>query len=134
MGRKRIDVVLKSRKGVSMIEFKGSCHCGNISFTFKHEKIETGLRCNCSMCRRKGAVMSSFILAPEELTINEKGSSLGLYQFDTKIAKHFFCKNCGIYPFHETVRKPGNYRVNLGCIDEIDTNDLKVDVFDGKSL
>jgi len=78
--------------------------------------------------------MSSFTLSPQELEIKVDNDALGLYQFDTKIAKHHFCKTCGIYPFHETIRMPGHYRVNLGCIDEIDTNALTVDVFNGKSL
>jgi len=117
-----------------MITYNGSCHCGNISFSFEHEKIDSGLRCNCSICRRKGAVMSGFTLALEELNIKDNNDSLSLYQFDTKVAKHYFCKNCGIYPFHETLRKPGNYRVNLGCIDGLDTNDLKIEIFDGKSI
>lgn len=117
-----------------MITYIGSCHCGNIAFSFAHEKITTGLRCNCSMCKRKGAVMSDFTLAPEEININSKDNSLGLYQFDSKVAKHYFCKTCGIYPFHETMRVPGQFRVNLGCIDEIDSNALIVDIFDGKSI
>jgi len=78
--------------------------------------------------------MSEFALAPEELQIDADDDALGLYQFDTKVAKHFFCKHCGIYPFHETMRQPGYYRVNLGCIDEIDTNTFGYSVFDGKSL
>lgn len=78
--------------------------------------------------------MSDFTIAPEEFNIKENNNSLGLYQFGSKVAKHYFCKTCGIYPFHETVRKPGNYRVNLGCINEMDTNDLKVEIFDGKSI
>ena len=78
--------------------------------------------------------MSSSTLAPEDLQIKAKDGALGVYQFDTKIAKHYFCNTCGIYPFHETMRQPGYYRVNLGCIDEVDTNSLDVDVFDGKSI
>ena len=78
--------------------------------------------------------MSNFTLAPEGLNIKENNSSLGLYQFGSKVAKHYFCKTCGIYTFHETMRNPGNYRVNLGCINEIDTNDLKVEIFDGISI
>lgn len=117
-----------------MIKYNGSCHCGNIKFSFEHKPIESGLRCNCSICRRKGAAMSEFTLAPEELTIKVEEDSLTVYQFDTKVAKHYFCNQCGIYPFHETLRKPGNYRVNLGCIDEIDTNTLNISIFDGKSL
>lgn len=117
-----------------MKQYEGSCHCGAISFAFQHVDITTGLRCNCSICKRKGAVMTDFFIAPTELNINAEKGVLGLYQFDSKVAKHYFCKTCGIYPFHETVRKPGHFRVNLGCIDEIDTESLDIDVFDGRSL
>ena len=113
---------------------QGGCHCGAVRFSYEGEAITKGLRCNCSICRRKGAVMSSEIIAPEQITIEADESVLGLYQFDTKIAKHYFCKQCGIYTFHETVRKPGHYRVNLGCIDDIDIFDMDVDLFDGKHL
>ena len=117
-----------------MKTYQGACHCGAVSFSFKHKEIENGLRCNCSICRRKGAVMSEFVISPDEIDIKVDNGELGVYQFDTKIAKHYFCKTCGIYPFHETMRKPGYYRVNLGCIDEINTIEIKIDVFDGQSI
>ena len=78
--------------------------------------------------------MSSFMLAPEQLKITADRGVLAIYQFDTKVAKHYFCKTCGIYPFHETLRQPGHYRVNLGCIDDLETDALAITVFDGKSL
>jgi len=59
---------------------------------------------------------------------------LGLYQFGIKTAKHYFCKECGIYTFHETARVPGHYRVNLGCIEGVDSFALEADIFDGKHL
>lgn len=117
-----------------MKTYKGSCHCGAISFSFQQGEITDGVRCNCSICRRKGAVMSTFTLAPEELDIIADSDAIGLYQFGNKVAKHFFCKVCGIYPFHETMRKPGHFRVNLGCVDDVDTFSLPVEIFDGASL
>jgi hypothetical protein len=117
-----------------MSRYKGSCHCKNITFEFDADTISDGLRCNCSICRRKGTVMSSFVLAGDELDIEAGSEDLGVYEFGTGVAKHFFCKNCGIYTFHETLRVPGKFRVNLGCVDEVDVFDLKVDVFDGKAL
>ena len=78
--------------------------------------------------------MSGEIIAPEALQIEAEEGALGLYQFGDKTAKHFFCKNCGIYTFHQTVRKPGHYRVNLGCLDGVDVFSLDADVFDGKHL
>jgi len=117
-----------------MKTYRGTCHCGAISFAFEHDEIKSGLRCNCSICKRKGAVMSEFTIQPENIKFKVENGALGLYQFDTNIAKHYFCKTCGIYPFHQTMRKPGHYRVNLGCIDEIDTSAINVDIFDGKSI
>lgn len=112
--------------------YSGSCHCGSIRFQFKGEKISRGLRCNCSICRRKGAMMSPYAIAPQQITIIASEGKLGIYQFGLKTAKHYFCKECGIYPFHETARVPGHFRVNLGCVEGIDVFLLEADLFDGK--
>jgi len=114
--------------------YQGSCHCGAVKFSYTGEEITRGLRCNCSICSRKGAMMSTEVIAPEALDIQAGEGVLGLYQFGDRVASHFFCKNCGIYTFHQTVRKPGHYRVNLGCIDGVDVFALDADLFDGKHL
>ncbi|MDR3411736.1 MAG: GFA family protein [Formivibrio sp.] len=118
-----------------MKEYKGSCHCGAIRFTFTGPAlIERGLRCNCSVCRRKGAAMSPFMVASDEIKIEVQDDALATYAFGCQVAKHHFCKICGIYPFHQTLRKPGHYRVNLGCVEGLDSTALPCDVFDGASL
>lgn len=114
--------------------YQGRCHCGAVSFAYDGDQIEKGLRCNCSICARKGAMMSPQMIPQEQLQIDADEGALGLYQFGAKTAKHYFCKQCGIYTFHETARAPGHYRVNLGCIDDLDTDGFEVDVFDGKHL
>jgi len=78
--------------------------------------------------------MSTFTIAPSDFHIKCSDEILSLYQFDTKTAKHYFCTNCGIYPFHQSSLKLDQYRVNLGCVDNVDTSQLLVDVFDGKSI
>ncbi len=78
--------------------------------------------------------MSSFVIPIEDISIDVVNDALSVYQFDSGVAKHYFCKHCGIYPFHETMRAPGNYRLNLGCIDEVDAFSLPFEVFDGASL
>lgn len=117
-----------------MAEYQGSCHCGAVRFSYEGELIERGLRCNCSLCARKGAMMTSEIISPEKFTIDADDDALGLYQFGIKTAKHYFCKHCGIYPFHETARKLGHFRANIGCIEGVDSFALEADVFDGKHL
>lgn len=115
-------------------KYQGSCHCGAVKFSFEGEEITRGLRCNCSICKRKGAMMLPYVIPENELNIDAEEGALGLYQFDTKIARHYFCQHCGIYPFHETMRTPGYYQVNLGCLEGVDPLSLEFDVFDGKHL
>ena len=79
-------------------------------------------------------MMTTEAIPEESLTIEAEPGALGLYQFDTRVAKHYFCKNCGIYTHNETARFPGKYRVNLGCIEDLDTSEFEVKVFDGKNL
>lgn len=117
-----------------MTQYQGSCHCGAVKFSFAAEPIESGLRCTCSMCVRKGAVMINQFIPEDKLKINAQDDALSMYQFGKKTARHLFCKHCGIYPFHETARKPGHYRINLGCVESIDPLSLPVEVFDGKNL
>ncbi len=113
--------------------YQGSCHCGAVKFTFTCKEITSGIRCTCSICSRKGAMMSPEPIPESDLDITGK-ENLSLYQFDTKTAKHYFCKTCGIYTFHETSRQPGYMRANLGCFQDIDTSNFKDAVFDGKNL
>ena len=114
--------------------YKGSCHCGAIKFSYEGEEITSGLRCNCSICSRKGAMMSPQAIPPGALEVDAKPEDLGLYQFGNKVAKHYFCRHCGIYTHNEMLRFPGHFRVNIGCIEDLDTSDFEVTVFDGKNL
>lgn len=117
-----------------MPQYQGSCHCGSISYSFEAPEITKGLRCNCSICQKKGAVMSDFVLAPDELHIEIKDDALATYQFGNQVARHQFCRKCGIYPFHTTFRVPNHYRINLGCVEGVNPLDLEIAVFDGASL
>jgi hypothetical protein len=114
--------------------YKGNCHCGAIKFSYEGEDIQKGLRCTCSICSRKGAIMSAEVIPAEALKIEANAIDIGLYQFDNKVAKHYFCKTCGIYTHNETLRSPGQMRVNLACIEEVDLSGLEILIFDGKKL
>jgi hypothetical protein len=110
----------------------GSCHCGAVKFEVR-TAIEPAVRCNCSLCRRRGALMSP-TFAAAELKIVSGEDALSMYQFNSRVAKHFFCKHCGIYPFHQTRKDPALWRVNLGCLEGVDPYALEASVADGKSL
>jgi len=98
---------------------KGSCHCGKVEFEIQ---LKNGFgdvrRCNCSICKRKGAIMGSVPM--EYLTITKGKENLSLYQWNTQVAEHYFCKTCGIYTHHKRRSVPTEYGFNVGCIDGVD--------------
>ena len=106
------------------------CHCGSV-----HLKIETNLsnikQCNCSICKRKNAKMN---ILPKDAIMSISGEeNLSTYQFGTNVAKHYFCKNCGIYTHHQRKSDPNGIGVNIGCIDDIDSFKYDADILDMKS-
>jgi hypothetical protein len=117
-----------------MTTYLGHCHCGAVRFWFRSEGITTARRCNCSLCIRKGAVMSARYIPPEDFEELVGLEGVRVYQFGDHEVSHYFCPTCGIYPFHEGTAKPGHYRVNLGCIDDLDVLALPVEIIDGRSF
>lgn len=113
-------MALKEVAGVAIqTHHKASCHCGAVVLDLH---LPDGLvnlrRCNCSMCRRRGAVVASVPLAG--IRIVQGAEQLRLYQFNTHTAKHYFCSVCGIYTHHQRRSKPDEYGVNVGCLEGID--------------
>jgi hypothetical protein len=48
------------------------------------------------------------------------------YRFHTKSARHFFCRVCGIYPFHRKRITPEYLGVNVFCLDGFETSGIPV--------
>ena len=110
---------------------KATCHCGAVVLELSLPNgIVDPCRCNCSICRRKGAIVASVPLSG--LRVVKGAKMLKLYQFNTKTAKHFFCSNCGIYTHHVRRSNPNQYGYNVGCLDGVDPFDLgQVPLHDG---
>ena len=111
-----------------MQTYRGSCHCGRVKFEFDGD-VKQAAECNCSICRRKGALWHAAGATQMRIT---SGADLGIYQFNTMRAKHYFCKNCGVSPFSNPRLDPTMWVVNLRCVDGIDLASLKVSLFDGE--
>ncbi len=110
----------------------GSCHCGAIKFSFEAEPFTKGVRCTCSFCAKRGTMVSP--VPGDKFKIEAQEGALACYQWGKMQAKHYFCKHCGISTFSETTRRPGQYIVNLGCVEGVDTFALETVIFDGKHL
>ena len=106
------------------------CHCGRVEAEINiSDNLDKFLRCNCSICKRKGAIMS--MVNNEDFRVIRGEDSLKLYQFHSKVAKHYFCKNCGIYTHHNPRSNPSMTGFNVGCIDDINSFDLNSKIIDG---
>tara|TARA_B100000963_G_scaffold323110_1_gene307711 strand:+ start:4844 stop:5203 length:360 start_codon:yes stop_codon:yes gene_type:complete len=111
---------------------KFKCHCGAVEAQIKINYLEKVLRCNCSICKRKGAIMS--IVKNEDFKITKGFETLKLYQFNTKVAKHYFCSICGIYTHNHPRINPSMTAFNVGCLDDINSFDLKnIKISDGQN-
>lgn len=51
-----------------------------------------------------------------ELTVTRGEDKLSLYQWNTKVAKHYFCSVCGIYTHHQRRSNPNEFGFNVACI------------------
>lgn len=112
---------------------EGSCHCGRIAFTLEGEVGEV-IDCNCSMCRRKGALLAAF--PREALTLKTPEADMGTYKFNKHLIDHHFCLTCGISPFSEGKGRDGKAMtmVNVRCLPDVDLSGLKVIHYDGASV
>ncbi|MCB9655375.1 MAG: GFA family protein [Deltaproteobacteria bacterium] len=110
----------------------GSCHCGAVTFEVHLEHgLEDVRRCNCSLCRRKGAVMASVPI--QGFRIITGADFLTLYQWNTKTAEHYFCRRCGIYTHHRRRSNPSQYGFNVACLDGVDPYALEISIGNGAS-
>ena len=111
--------MLKEVDGVTIQpRHRASCHCGVVELELElPDGIVDPRRCDCSICRRKGAVVASVPLSGVHIV---KGAEyLTLYQFNTHTAKHYFCSRCGIYTHHQRRSNPEQYGYNVGCLEGI---------------
>lgn len=61
-------------------------------------------------------------------------SHLTLYQWNMKIAKHYFCETCGIYVFHNKRAAPDHFGVNVHCLQGIDMASVIVRATEGENM
>ena len=114
--------------------YKGSCHCGAVTYEVTMHPPAQANACNCSICSRAGWLLAfaggdAFrLLSGEEMLTD--------YQFHHKHIHHYFCRNCGIHSFSRGTNKDGSpaVSINLRCLEGIDATQLPVHTFDGASL
>jgi hypothetical protein len=112
-----------------MPTYDGSCHCGRVRFRVT-AALDRLVDCNCSVCTRKGFI--HLIVAPEQFELVAGSDELALYQFNTKAARHQFCRVCGIHPFYVPRSDPDKIDVNVRCLEGVELSTLTIAPFDGR--
>lgn len=101
-----------------------TCHCGAVELAVTlAEPLEEAIRCDCSLCRRRGAAMLAVRL--EDLTVVRGAENLTLYTFNTHVAQHWFCKTCGCYTHHRRRSDPAFCGVNMGGLEGVSPRDYE---------
>ncbi len=114
-----------------MSVYTGSCHCGAVRFRADAAIVEL-TTCDCSLCVKKNALMAK---VPERaLTVTDGKSMLTLYQWNTRRAEHYFCRQCGIYVFHRKRSAPDHFGVNVFCLDDFDVRSIPVRATEGANM
>jgi hypothetical protein len=109
----------------------GGCHCGAVRFTARLDLEKPVIVCNCSICRKNGAMLSA--VAGEDFTLERGGEALAAYRFNTGRIIHQFCRTCGVQSFSSLSDGDGK-AVNVRTLDEVDLEGLPTMPFDGASL
>jgi len=113
-----------------MPTYEGGCHCGRVRFRVT-ASLDRVSECNCSMCTKKGFL--HLIVAPEQFELVSGADVLTTYEFNTKVAKHRFCRLCGVHALYTPRSDPDKIDVNVRCLDGVDLSSLAVSPFDGQN-
>ena len=110
---------------------KGGCHCGAVAFeVLAPDDIEVE-DCNCSICAKTGFL--HLIVPKDRFRLMRGEEALTTYEFNTKTAKHLFCRVCGVKSFYVPRSHPDGYSVNARCLDSTAIRLIQSRTFDGRN-
>ena len=122
--------------------YSGSCHCGKIRFEVDADLDHVRV-CDCSVCRRRGALIHR--IEKDRLRLLVPWETMSLYQWGSRTAKDYFCPECGILPF----RRPSDptaqelidgtepfdgWGVNVRCLDGVDLQTIPIKQIFGSKI
>ena len=112
------------------MKHKGGCHCQAIQFEVEAPKVIEADLCNCSICKKSGFL--HLIVPKRHFTLLKGEESISTYTFNTGVAKHTFCKHCGVKPFYTPRSNPDGVDINVHCLDG-ENLQVHITEFDGQN-
>jgi hypothetical protein len=109
--------------------YEGGCHCGRVRFRVRGDLAAVS-DCNCSICTMKGIL--HLVVPLEQFELLRGQDDLTTYTFNTGVAKHTFCRHCGIHSFYVPRSAPDGVSVNVRCLEGVDLATIRPSLFDGQ--
>jgi hypothetical protein len=110
---------------------RGGCHCGAVRFVVHAPAAVTVQRCNCSICAKTAFL--HLIVPGADFRLVQGAEALTTYTFNTGVARHRFCRHCGVKSFYVPRSNPDGFSVNLRCIDAGTIERVVFEDFDGQN-
>lgn len=112
------------------MNYQGSCHCGDVQFSVEAPEIIEADLCNCSVCKKSGYL---HLIVPHcHFKLLKGQDKLIEYNFNSNVAKHFFCRRCGIKSFYIPRSNPDGIDINVNCLDTL-AKQINISDFDGQN-
>ena len=114
-----------------MVIHRGGCHCGKVRYEFEAASDLVVTECNCSICNKAGHL--GVIVPKERFRLLCDEGHLSEYTFNTGIARHRFCRHCGVKSFYHPRSHPDGVSLNYRCIDPDTVGEVTHVTFDGRN-
>ncbi len=109
----------------------GGCHCGAVKFEFTPPATLEVLSCNCSICQRSSFL--HLIVPARHFHLHRGQDALSEYRFNSRVARHLFCRHCGVKSFYVPRSNPDGYSINLNCLPAAIRARARISGFDGRN-
>ncbi len=110
--------------------YKGGCHCEAVRFEVDAPEVIRCQDCNCSICSKTGYL--HLIVPKSKFSLTKGQDHLATYTFGTGVARHLFCKTCGVKSFYVPRSNPDGYDINVRCLDT-QPGEIIIEPFDGRN-
>ena len=114
-----------------MTSHRGGCHCGAVRFEVEAPADIQATECNCSICAMTGFL--HLLVAGENFRLLSGDDAIREYTFNTGVARHYFCRRCGVKSYYVPRSHPDGFSVNVNCLDQATIASISVSAFDGRN-
>ena len=122
---------MSNEQAQALTTHRGGCHCGRVRFEVDAPAALLVQDCNCSLCRMSG--FWHLIVPASRFRLLSGHDDLVEYTFNTGVARHRFCRVCGIKSFYIPRSNPDGVDVNARCLDEGTVASIEIEAFDGRN-